>query len=139
MYRFEYKRRVRETDGDLSEYTVSDYAYRIYCERNGKETPLTPAFVTASDVSPFMHLDMQAALQPWVDNAISKTINVPRDYSFGQFYSLYDYAYGKGVKGCTTFRPNPVTGQVLVDLDVPNSLTEKAAAIHCCSAEREAD
>jgi len=139
VYRFEYKRRVRETDGDLSEYTISDYAYRIYCERNGKDTPLTPAFVTASDVSPFMHLDMQAALQPWVDNAISKTINVPRDYSFGQFYSLYDYAYGKGLKGCTTFRPNPVTGQVLVDLDVPNSLTERAAAIHCCSAEREAD
>ncbi len=65
-----------------------------------------------------MHLDMQAALQPWVDNAISKTVNVPQDYSFAQFRSLYDYAYAKGLKGCTTFRPNPVTGQVLVDLDV---------------------
>jgi ribonucleoside-diphosphate reductase alpha chain len=139
VYRFEYRRRVREIDGSLSEHTVSDYAYRLYCERHGEATPLTPAFVTASDVSPFMHLDMQAALQPWVDNAISKTINVPRDYSFAQFHSLYDYAYASGLKGCTTFRPNPVTGQVLMDLDVASAQTETASAIHCCSAEREAD
>ena len=86
-----------------------------------------------------MHLDMQAALQPWVDNAISKTVNVPQDYSFAQFRSLYDYAYAKGLKGCTTFRPNPVTGQVLVDLDVAEDQKEKASAIHCCSTEREAD
>jgi ribonucleoside-diphosphate reductase alpha chain len=139
VYRFEYKRRVREADGSLSEHAVSDYAYRLYRERHGADAPLTPAFVTAGEVSPFMHLDMQAALQPWVDNAISKTINVPADYSFAQFRSLYDYAYAKGLKGCTTFRPNPVTGQVLVDLDVADVSHEKFAAIHCCSAEREAD
>jgi ribonucleoside-diphosphate reductase alpha chain len=136
VFRFEYRRRIREADGSLSEHTVSDYAYRLYCERYGKDAPLTPAFVTANDVSPFMHLDMQAALQRWVDNAISKTINVPADYSFAQFHSLYDYAYAKGLKGCTTFRPNPVTGQVLVELDAQ---TERAASIHCCFAEREAD
>jgi len=139
VYRFEYKRRVREADGSLSEHAVSDYAYRLYRERNGAQAPLTPAFVTAGDVSPFMHLDMQAALQPWVDNAISKTVNVPPDYSFAQFRSLYDYAYTKGLKGCTTFRPNPVTGQVLVDMDVADAQQEKSSAIHCCSAEREAD
>jgi len=139
VYRFEYKRRVREADGSLSEHAVTDYAYRLYRELNGAEAPLTPAFVTAGEVSPFLHLDMQAALQPWVDNAISKTVNVPRDYGFAQFRSLYDYAYAKGLKGCTTFRPNPVTGQVLVDLDVAEDQTQKATAIHCCSTEREAD
>jgi ribonucleoside-diphosphate reductase alpha chain len=111
----------------------------MYRTLHGADAPLTPAFVTAGEVSPFMHLDMQAALQPWVDNAISKTINVPPDYSFAQFRSLYDYAYAKGLKGCTTFRPNPVTGQVLVDLDVDDTQKEKSSAIHCCSAEREAD
>jgi ribonucleoside-diphosphate reductase alpha chain len=139
VYRFEYRRRVREADGSLSEHAVSDYAYRLYRTLRGADAPLTPAFVTAGEVSPFMHLDMQAALQPWVDNAISKTINVPPDYSFAQFRSLYDYAYAKGLKGCTTFRPNPVTGQVLVDLDVADAQNEKFSAIHCCSAEREAD
>ena len=139
VYRFEYKRRVREADGSLSEHAVSDYAYRLYRELHGADAPLTPAFVTAGEVSPFMHLDMQAALQPWVDNAISKTVNVPQDYSFEQFRSLYEYAYSKELKGCTTFRPNPVTGQVLVDLDVAEDQTQKATAIHCCSAEREAD
>jgi ribonucleoside-diphosphate reductase alpha chain len=138
VYRFEYKRRVREADGALSEHAVTDYAWQLYREQRGAEAPLTAAFVTAGEVSPYMHLDMQAALQPWVDSAISKTINVPQDYSFAQFRSLYDYAYAKGLKGCTTFRPNPVTGQVLVDLDEP-AKDEKASAIHCCSVEREAD
>jgi ribonucleoside-diphosphate reductase alpha chain len=139
VYRFEYRRRVREADGSLSESAVTDYAWRLYRELNGAEAALTPAFVTAGEISPFMHLDMQAALQPWVDNAISKTINVPQDYGFEQFRSLYEYAYAKELKGCTTFRPNPVTGQVLVDLDVAEEQTEKASAIHCCSVEREAD
>jgi ribonucleoside-diphosphate reductase alpha chain len=114
VYQFAYTRRVREADGSLTEYAVSDYAYHLYRESQGAQAPLAPAFVTAEEISPFMHLDMQAALQPWVDNAISKTVNVPPDYSFAQFRSLYDYAYSKGLKGCTTFRPNPVTGQVLV-------------------------
>jgi ribonucleoside-diphosphate reductase alpha chain len=138
VYRFEHKRRVREADGSFSEHLVTDYAFRLYRERKGANAPLTPAFVTAGEVSPYMHLDMQAALQPWVDSAISKTINVPQDYSFAQFRSLYEYAYGKGLKGCTTFRPNPVTGQVLVDVDEP-APQEKGSAIHCCSSEREAD
>jgi len=138
VYRFEYRRRVREADGSLTEHAVQDYAYRLYREQRGPEAPLTPAFVTAGEVSPYMHLDMQAALQPWVDSAISKTINVPQDYSFERFRSLYEYAYSKGLKGCTTFRPNPVTGQVLVDVDEP-APAEKGSAIHCCSVEREAD
>jgi len=138
VYRFDYLRRVREADGSLVEHAVTDYAYRLYRELRGPDAPLTPAFVTAGEISPYMHLDMQAALQPWVDSAISKTINVPQDYSFARFRSLYEYAYGKGLKGCTTFRPNPVTGQVLIDVDEP-APDEKGSAIHCCSVEREAD
>jgi ribonucleoside-diphosphate reductase alpha chain len=138
VYRFDYLRRVREADGSLSEHPVTDYAYREYRRLRGTDAPLTGAFVTAGEIAPNLHLDMQAALQPWVDSAISKTINVPQDYSFEQFRSLYEYAYDKGLKGCTTFRPNPVTGQVLVDVDEP-APEEKGSAIHCCSVEREAD
>jgi ribonucleoside-diphosphate reductase alpha chain len=90
-------------------------------------------FVTAGDVSVRAHLDMQAALQPFVDNSISKTINVPQGCPFSEFEQIYDLAYDKGLKGCTTFRPNPVTGTVL---------NEEAAGVdapHCCVLEREAD
>jgi ribonucleoside-diphosphate reductase alpha chain len=133
VYHFEHTRRVREADGSFSEHAVTDYAYRLYREIHGAHAPLTPAFVTAAEIPPQRHLDMQAALQPWVDNAISKTVNVPQEYRFEDFRSLYDYAYDKGLKGCTTFRPNPVTGQVLLDS------ADRPAAVHCCTVEREAD
>jgi ribonucleoside-diphosphate reductase alpha chain len=81
---------------------------------------------------------MQAALQPYVDNAISKTINVPADFDFGRFRSLYELAYAKGLKGCTTFRPNPVTGAVLV-AEADAAGEEGVQASHCCSIERESD
>lgn len=132
VYELEYRRRVRDADGSLNVHDVTDYAYRLYRERFD-DAPQPPAFITAAQISPFVHIDMQAALQPFVDNAISKTVNVPENYSFEQFRSLYDYAYDKGLKGCTTFRPNPVTGAVLIDRD------ERMPAIHCCSVEREAD
>jgi ribonucleoside-diphosphate reductase alpha chain len=76
---------------------------------------------------------MQAALQPFVDNSISKTINVPMEYPFSQFQRIYDLAYDKGLKGCTTFRPNPVTGTLLSEDDAG------AQAPHCCVLEREPD
>jgi len=138
VFRFEHKRKIREADGTFSEHRVTDFAYRLYRELRGPNTPLTPAFVTAGEISPFLHLDMQAALQPWVDSAISKTINVPQDYSFSQFRSLYEYSYNKGLKGCTTYRPNPITGQVLVELDEQTSGAQ-GSAVHCCTTEREAD
>ena len=133
VYRFEHARRVREADGSFSTHAVTDYAYRLYREFKGADAPLTAAFVTAAEIPPHRHLDMQAALQPWVDNAISKTVNVPEDFRFEDFRSLYDYAYDQGLKGCTTFRPNPITGQVLGDS------AGKPPAVHCCSVEREAD
>jgi ribonucleoside-diphosphate reductase alpha chain len=80
---------------------------------------------------------MQAALQPFVDNAISKTINVPEDYAFEDFRSLYEDAYRAGVKGCTTFRPNPVRGEILLSGKGGEEVDTPAA--HCCSIEREED
>jgi ribonucleoside-diphosphate reductase alpha chain len=76
---------------------------------------------------------MQAALQPFVDNSISKTINVPERCPFSEFRHIYDLAYDRGLKGCTTFRPNPVTGAVLT----PGASATEAP--HCCVPEREAD
>lgn len=131
VFQYEYHRRIYEMDGQLHEYQVSDYAYALYRRLRGIDAPLPPAFVTAEDISPYHHLDMQAALQPWIDNAISKTINIPADYAFAEFQSVYQYAHEHGLKGCTTYRPNPITGQVLV--------SEPESASHCCSVEREAD
>jgi ribonucleoside-diphosphate reductase alpha chain len=131
VFQYEYRRRIYEMDGHLHEYHVSDPAYALYRNLRGPKAVLTPAFVTAEEIPPYRHLDMQAALQPWVDNAISKTINVPANYAFEQFQSIYQYAHEKGLKGCTTYRPNPITGQVLVE--------DPEAASHCCSVEREAD
>ena len=130
VFQYEYRRRIHEMDGELHEYAVTDFAYAMYRQLHGDKT-LTPAFVTAEEISPYRHLDMQSALQPWVDNAISKTINIPANYAFDSFQSIYQYAHEKGLKGCTTYRPNPITGQVLV--------SEPEAASHCCSVEREAD
>ena len=76
---------------------------------------------------------MQAALQPYVDNSISKTITVPEDFPFESFKGVYDLAYDSGLKGCTTFRPNPVTGTIVTAAE------ESLNAPHCCAIEREAD
>ena len=131
VFQHDYRRRIIEADGTHREYPVTDHAYALFRKLHGQDAPLPDAFVTAGEISPYRHLDMQAALQPWVDNAISKTINVPAEYSFADFKSLYEYAFEKGLKGCTTFRPNPVTGQVLVSAEETASM--------CCSVEREAD
>ena len=84
-------------------------------------------------LAPAAHLDMQAAIQPFVDQAISKTINIPPEYDFAAFRALYGLAYDKGLKGCTTFRPNPVTGEIL------RGAAASETGPHCCGMEREAD
>jgi ribonucleoside-diphosphate reductase alpha chain len=81
---------------------------------------------------------MQAALQPQVDNAISKTINVPEDYPFEDFQELYQSAYQLGLKGCTTFRPNPVTGEILGSTADAGQALGKPD-VHCCTLERQGD
>lgn len=133
VYGFSYVRHVRQADGSLGSFRVVDHAWRRFRELHGEEAELPAAFVTAAEVLPTAHLAMQAALQRYVDNSISKTINIPEDFGFEQFSLLYRQAYDLGLKGCTTFRPNPVTGQVLV----PEG--KGAAERQCCSIEREAD
>lgn len=126
VYALEYERNLRQADGGIESVRVSDPAYVLFRKSKG-ESPLPSSFVTASEVAPEDQLLMQAALQKHVDNAISKTVSVPECLDFDSFASLYERAFELGLKGCTAFRPNPVTGQVLVEKP------------HCCSSEREAD
>jgi ribonucleoside-diphosphate reductase alpha chain len=113
VFDFRYERRVLERDGSSRTETVEDYAHALFREKFGAETSLPPAFVTAEELTPRAHLEMQAALQRHVDSSISKTINCPADLSFEAFKDVYLQAYDLGLKGCTTYRPNAVTGSVL--------------------------
>jgi ribonucleoside-diphosphate reductase alpha chain len=113
VFDFRYERRILERDGSSRQETVEDYAFALYRERFGATAPLPEAFVRAEEIAPRAHLEMQAALQRHVDSSISKTINCPADMSFEDFKSVYLDAYALGLKGCTTFRPNAVTGSVL--------------------------
>ena len=131
VYDFSFKRRVLELDSSYKEYTVSDYSYHLWQQRQDNH-PLPAQFVTAQQLMPQAHLQMQAALQPYVDNSISKTINIPEDLPFESFKDVYDQAYDNGLKGCTTFRPSPLREAIL-------KITQADIAPHCCNLEREAD
>lgn len=111
-YELHYRRRVLNAVGEWVEYELEDYAHRIWHERSGGAA-LPASMVVAADLDPMAHLRMQAAVQPYVDHAISKTINVPEDFPFEDLELVYREAYRLGLKGCTTFRPNPITGSVL--------------------------
>jgi ribonucleoside-diphosphate reductase alpha chain len=113
VFDFRYKRRVLERDGSHREMMVEDYAHAVFRSRFGDSAPLPDSFVTTAELPPAAHLEMQAALQRHVDSSISKTINCPADMPFDAFQNVYLDAYDLGLKGCTTFRPNPVTGAVL--------------------------
>ena len=113
VFDFQYERRVLERSGEARTETVEDYAHALFRQRFGTAAALTPAFVTAEELAPSAHLQMQAALQRHVDSSISKTINCPADISFETFKNVYLEAYALGLKGCTTYRPNTVTGAVL--------------------------
>ncbi|MDE2366044.1 MAG: adenosylcobalamin-dependent ribonucleoside-diphosphate reductase [Betaproteobacteria bacterium] len=128
----EFTRRVLELDGIYSEYHVADYAVALWRDA-GNVRSLPPSFINARQLEPAAHLGMQAAIQPFVDQAISKTINVPAHFDFDEFRNLYRLAYDQGLKGCTTFRPNPVTGEILSGGEA------ESRAPHCCNVEREAD
>ncbi len=113
IFSLRYERRILQGDGSHRTETVTDYAAALWWQLHGEEAPLPPSFVTAETLSPSAHLRMQAAVQRHVDSSISKTINIPADTSFENFKSVYEEAYDLGLKGCTTFRPNAVTGSVL--------------------------
>lgn len=132
VFDLRYVRRVLQADGCYRDYHVSDDAYRLWRCCYGR-APVPDSFQPAYAVTPEAHLNMQAAISPFVDNAISKTINVPRTMPFAEFRGLYERAYALGLKGCTTFRPNPVTGAILC------ADGDSGAGSHCCGIEREAD
>jgi ribonucleoside-diphosphate reductase alpha chain len=108
-----YTRHKREADGSKSQYTVEDHAYRLYRALGGDVTRLPPAFVTALELPVAAHVAMMQAVQPYVDTAISKTVNVPADYAFDDFKDLYRMAWQAGLKGLATYRPNDTLGAVL--------------------------
>jgi ribonucleoside-diphosphate reductase alpha chain len=113
VFGLEFTRKVLSDGGASREIRVEDYAHRLFRDRFGPAVALPAAFVTANDLTPDAHLKMQAALQPHVDSSISKTINCPETISFADFEQIYLKAYDLGLKGCTTFRPNAVTGSIL--------------------------
>ena len=112
IFAFSYNRKVLQKDGSKIEEEVVDYAIAKWREING-EADLPDYFVSAQTLTPSDHVRMQAVAQKFVDSSISKTINVPEDISFDAFQDVYAQAYAQGCKGCTTYRPNAVTGTVL--------------------------
>lgn len=86
---------------------INSNAEPVTDENNRAENSLPDYFITAEDITPTAHVDIQAAAQKWIDSSISKTANVPTDYPYEDFKDIYLYAYEQGLKGCTTFRFNP--------------------------------
>ncbi len=108
-----YTRMKVMADDSRESFAVEDYAYRLYRELGGDVAALPDYFVSALEMSARDHLDMMAAVQPYVDTSISKTVNVPADYPFEAFESLYFDAWKSGLKGLATYRPNETLGAVL--------------------------
>nr|HQV13369.1 ribonucleoside-diphosphate reductase, adenosylcobalamin-dependent [Denitromonas sp.] len=112
-FSYTYTRRKRMADGTFKEYAVEDYAWRLYKHIGGDVEKLPKAFVTALEISAKAHKDMVAAVAPYIDTSISKTVNVPADYPYADFEHLYVEAWKAGLKGLATYRPNSVLGSVL--------------------------
>ncbi|MBE2263381.1 MAG: adenosylcobalamin-dependent ribonucleoside-diphosphate reductase [Burkholderiaceae bacterium] len=108
-----YRRKKRESDGSTSEYAVEDHAWRLYRELGGDVDKLPDYFVSALDMSAASHIAMMEAVQPFVDTAISKTVNVPIEYPYEDFKGLYQQAWRARLKGLATYRPNTILGAVL--------------------------
>src|SRR5690554_1251703 len=112
-FSYTYTRRKRMGDGTFKEYRVEDYAWRLYKHGGGNVDELPPYFVTALEISAEAHKDIVAAVAPYIDTSISKTVNVPADYPYTDFEDLYMAAWKAGLKGLATYRPNSVLGAVL--------------------------
>jgi len=113
VFAYSYQRRVLLPDGSHSQETVRDFAVEAFETHFGATEKLPDYFVSAQTLSPEAHLAVQAAAQKYIDSSISKTINLPESISFEDFQHIYFEAYAMGCKGCTTYRPNAVTGSVL--------------------------
>ena len=108
-----YTRKKRMLDGSTKDYSVEDHAWRVFKKMGGDVESLPPAFVSAMEISAIDHMKMVAAVAPFIDTAISKTVNVPADYPYEDFKDLYTQAWKAGLKGLATYRPNSVLGSVL--------------------------
>ena len=135
-----YNRKKRMPDGTLKEYSVEDYAWRLYKHQGGDVSKLPDYFVTALEISAKAHADMVAAVAPHIDTSISKTVNVPADYPYEDFQDLYMQAWKAGLKGLATYRPNSVLGSVLsvepAKTDAPLADTAKAPQDFVSDANR---
>ncbi|WP_139710434.1 adenosylcobalamin-dependent ribonucleoside-diphosphate reductase [Aeromonas allosaccharophila] len=123
--------------GKKSKESVDVYSFELLAYRelvnpaampysDDEASRLPDYFITADDISPAQHVDIQAAAQRWIDSSISKTANVPTDFPFEQFKDIYMYASDSGLKGCTTFRFNPEAfqGVLVKEKDLENTLYE---------------
>ncbi len=126
VFSFKYTRHLLLPDNSRQAEEVSDYAYRLYRRLKGEGAPLPDYFVDAQSLSPHDHVVMQAAVQRYIDSSISKTINCPVDLPFAEFKTVYREAYDLGCKGCTTYRPNEVTGAVLETKTQPEAAPQQA-------------
>jgi ribonucleoside-diphosphate reductase alpha chain len=131
VFAYAYTRKVLQKDGTRTEEEVDDYAVQMWREKFG-DRALPEYFVNAQTLAPLEHVKMQAAAQKWVDSSISKTINCPEDISFEAFKDVYMEAFETGCKGCTTYRPNDVTGSVL---SVSEEKKADAPEVVTCSDE----
>lgn len=113
IFAAEANRSVRGTCAEIRSFPLTDYAVALWREQSGSPTALPPALVTSAELPVEAHLAIQARLQSYVDNAISKTINLPAATEFEAFARVFERAYAKGLKGCTVFRPNPARAAVL--------------------------
>ncbi|MCC7320625.1 MAG: adenosylcobalamin-dependent ribonucleoside-diphosphate reductase [Rubellimicrobium sp.] len=123
VFAYSYSRKVLRPDGSRIEEEVVDYAVQMWRDRMG-DAPLPAHFTDAQTLAPLDHVKMQAAAQEWVDSSISKTINCPEDISFEDFREVYMAAWDLGCKGCTTYRPNAVTGSVLTATPAPGAVAD---------------
>jgi len=123
-------REGKKTKEKVDVYSFELLAYREMINPSAQpftdeESEMLPDyFITADDIKPTAHVDIQAAAQKWIDSSISKTANVPTDYDYGDFKNIYLYAYDQGLKGCTTFRFNPEAfqGVLVKEKDLQNTV-----------------
>jgi ribonucleoside-diphosphate reductase alpha chain len=127
-FSWSYTRKKRESDGSTREYLVEDHAHRLYRTLAGEGAALPASFITALEMSASQHLAMMEAVQPFVDTAISKTVNVPADYPYDDFKDLYRQAWQAGLKGLATYRPNDILGSVLSVTPSPEAAAAPAPA-----------
>ena len=131
-FSWNYMRKKRNDDDTVTEYTVEDHAWRLYRNLGGDTNNLPDYFVSALSMSAADHLAMMVEIQPLIDTAISKTVNIPVDYSFDDFKNLYMLAWKGRLKGLATYRPNTTLGSVLSETKAPEKAVAVADACSSC-------